>query len=552
MEFIFGQVMRNESYSDVRWQSPILAFSGLRPLVGLGDTQRIALDLTTVFTLEYLGVLETAISAFSHVMIAPSTLSTLFTERQFLRVRQPSERAKAQRIQKLISSGLLRLFPSEVASSIATRLDIDDDFAAMLSRATSEGALVIRPAPIFKRGSFLEETADLSSYSKVIADTHAVLTFLKGKIDASIETNAVSYLRHVDKGWLSNSLIDKDTTLYLDDLAVTYLDHVRILEPLTRAVRAVYVAEEISERAKGTLRFADQADGLLNSVERIRGTLNKTLEAGNIHFTRRRQRGAQEIEAESQDIHPPSPMPVLDIMSNLEGIDAVACDDRFLNKEQVWSDSNRSVGTVTSIDLLSCLLGRQKITADEYRSARHKLRIGGYYAVPVTEVELLEQIDRASRADGAVVETPELRSIRENISIARRTGTFVENEAPWLSNVRMVFVNAIRELWQRPVDVGEITPKADWLLAFLPDPLNWCLNPDNENAWAIATQQAAGQYTILLSFFTTNDLRRQQYTDWLEKSLIEPIRHNQPWLWQAMLTAAKTYVRRMLEAANGQ
>jgi hypothetical protein len=550
MEFIFGQAMRNESYSDIRLQSPILAFSGSRPLVGLGDTQRIAFDLTAIFTLEYLGLLERAISTFSYMMIAPSTLSTIFTERQFLRVHQPSERAKAQRIQGLVSSGLLRLIPVEAASSIAARLDMDDDLATILSRASSEGGVVIRPAPVFKRGSFLEETADLSSYRNVIADTHAVLKFLSGKIDASVEANAASYLKQADKGWPSNPLIDKDTKLYLDDLAVTYLDHARILEPLSRAVRAVYVTEEISERAKGTVRFADQADGLLISAERIRTVLNKALETGNIHFTRRRQRGAQEFEAESQDTS--APMPALDIMSNLTGIDAVACDDRFLNKEPVWSDSDRSVATVTSIDLLSCLLDRQKITGDEYRLARHKLRIGGYYAVPVTEVELLEQIDRANRANGTVVETPELRSIRENISIARRTETFVGNETPWLSNVRFAFVNAIRELWQRSVDVSEITPKADWLLAFLPDPLNWCLNPDDENAWAIATEQAAAQYAILLSFFTTNDLRRREYADWLEKALIEPIRHNQPWLWQATLSAVKTYVKRMLEAANAQ
>ena len=419
----------------------------------------------------------------------------------------------------------------------------------MLSRATSDGAVVIQTAPVFKRGTFLEETVDLSSYSNVIADTHTVLKFLSGKIDAVVEANALSYLKQVDKGWPSNPSIDKDTTLYLDNLTVIYLDHVRVLEPLAHAVRAVYVAEEMNERGKAMLRYADQAESLINSVERIRSALNRALEMGSIHYTRRRQRGAQEIEEEAQD---PPPMPALDIMSNLAGIDAVACDDRYLNKEPIWSDSTRSVGTVTSLDLLSCLVDRQKITVDEYRSARHKLRVGGYYAVPVTEAELLEQIDRANRTDGAVVETPELRSIRENISIGRRAGIFVENETPWLSSVRLAFVNAIRELWLRSVDVGEIAPKADWLLAFLPDPLNWCLNPDDNNAWTIATQQTVAQYTMLLSFFTTNELRRQQHAEWLGRSLIEPVRINQPRLWQATLGAVKDYVKQMLKAANGQ
>jgi hypothetical protein len=222
--------------------------------------------------------------------------------------------------------------------------------------------------------------------------------------------------------------------------------------------------------------------------------------------------GPEAIQEASDSLRP---MPTLDILSNLMGIDAVACDDRFFNKEPVWSDSRRAVPTVTSVDLLNGLLVSQKLTGNEYRSAVHKLRVGGYYAVPVTETELLEQIDRAEQAEEDIVETPELRAIRENISIARRAGAFIDNEQQWLSSVRLAFVNAIRELWHRSVPVDEILPKANWLLAFLPDPLNWCLRPDDKNAWALAIQQAAGQYTLLLSFFTTNDRRRQEYADWL-------------------------------------
>jgi hypothetical protein len=551
MDFVLGQASRNASYSDIRWQSPILAFSGLRPAVRVDHKQRIALDLTTIFTLEYLGLLERVITTFSHVMIAPSTLSTMFTERQFLRVRQPSECAKAKRIQGLIFSGLLRLLPLEPASSIATRLEIDDDLAYILSQAKSDGALVVRPGPVFKRGSLLEATADLSSYHHVIVDTHAVLKYLSGSIESSIEMSAASYLQRVDKGWSGSPAIGNDSTLYLDDLAVIFLDHARILEPLARTVRAVYVSEEMGKRTKGMLHFADQADSLVKSVERIRGILNKALEAEKLHFSRRRQREPQETQAEAPDTPLPA-MPALDIMSSLAGVDAIACDDRFLNKEPVWSDSTHSVETVNSLDLLRSLVACQKLSAEEYRFALHKLRIGGYHAVPVTEGELLEQIDRAFRADGTLVETPELRAIRENISISRRSGTFMGNEATWLSSVRLAFVNAIRELWQHSVDVSEIIPKADWLLAFLPDPLVWCPNPEDESAWAIATQQAAGQYATLLSFFATNDGRNQQYAGWIEKSLIEPIRHNQPWLWQATLTAAKSYVRLVLEAANAR
>jgi hypothetical protein len=86
----------------------------------------------------------------------------------------------------------------------------------------------------------------------------------------------------------------------------------------------------------------------------------------------------------------------------------------------VWTELGRTVGTVSSIDLLGCLLERHKISSDEYRAAKHKLRTSGYYAVPIDERELLEQIDRASASEGGLVETAELRAIRESISIGRR------------------------------------------------------------------------------------------------------------------------------------
>lgn len=552
IEFIFGQALRNQSNTDVRSQAPILAFSGLRPPVVLGDVQKVALDLTTIFTLEYLGLLQNVLDTFSHVMIAPSTLSTLFTERQFLRVRQPSEQAKAQRIQALISSEALRLVPAEPASAIAAELDIDEDLATMLSRARAESGVVILPGPVFKRSSFMEQPADLSGFSGSIADTHSVLKFLTGKVDASVEANAAAYLKQVDQGWASNASINKDATIYLDDLAVTYLDQVHLLEPLTRAVRAVFVDEEIDDRTKGALRFADQADALISSVEHIRSTLNKALDANTLRFTHRKLLQVSEGAPDTQADSPLPPMPTLDILSNLEGIDAVTCDDRFFNKEPAWSDPRRRVPTVTSLDLLGGLLDRGKLTAGEYRSAKYKLRLGGYYAVPATDAELLEQIDRANLAEGAIVETPELRAIRESLLIGRRTSVFIQNDEPWLGAVRLAFVNAIRELWQRSAGIEETLAKTNWLLAFLPDPLNWCLRPEDETAWTVATQQTAAQYAMLASFFINDDARRQQYINWIEPALIQPVQVNQPWLWQTTLGAVKNYVKKVLEAAYGR
>ena len=284
MEFVFGQALRNEAYTDPRLQSPILAFSGVRPHVQVETNQRIALDLTIFLTLDVVGALDEVLGRYSQLLIAPTTLSALFMERQFLRVHQPSEAAKALRLHNLISSGLLGVLPEQPVSQASQVTDLDDDLAALLSRAERDGGIVVRSAPVFKAGSLLEEVADLTPFEKVLADTRGVLGFLTGKVDASVESNSRSYLEQVDKGWRANSAHYSDATLYLDDLTATYLDHVRLLEPLAKAVKSVYITKTLKERTEATLRFAEFAESVLAAVERIRAAVNKGVEAGEIHL----------------------------------------------------------------------------------------------------------------------------------------------------------------------------------------------------------------------------------------------------------------------------
>lgn len=110
----------------------------------------------------------------------------------------------------------------------------------------------------------------------------------------------------------------------------------------------------------------------------------------------------------------------------------------------------------------------------------------------------------------------------------------------------------IRDLWSRPIDVAQVIPKVDWLLAVLPDPMVWCANPADENKWALACQQAAAQNALLLCFFTDDASRRTQYWDWIEKMLIQPMEYNRSWLWERTMDSLKMYLQRMLEIPDEQ
>ncbi|RXH41669.1 hypothetical protein XH94_06710 [Bradyrhizobium zhanjiangense] len=107
LDFFLGTAIRNSRSTQPAQQFPVLAFSGSRPLFDLSGVRRLALDITTVLTLEFLGLLQKTIAAFDQVIISPSTLSSLFADRQFIRFQQPSEVTKAKAIKKLLGNGKL-------------------------------------------------------------------------------------------------------------------------------------------------------------------------------------------------------------------------------------------------------------------------------------------------------------------------------------------------------------------------------------------------------------------------------------------------------------
>ncbi len=545
MDLTLGQALRNQRHQDARAHFPVFAFSGKRPPLEMTGVHSPALDLTTIIVLDYLGLLETVLRYLEHPVIAPSTLATLFGERQFLRIQQPSQRAKAQRIQTLVAAGHLRVLPQPQNLRNELAQDVSRDLADLLATAQRDGGLVVRSAPVFKLGSFLEETVDLSAHSSTLTDTLAVLSFLSraGKIDGATADAAQAYLHRVDKGWPDAQAVSGNTKLYLDDLSVTYLDYVGILEPMTRNVAAAFIPHEVGEHTKGMLEYADLTEDILEAIERIRATISSALDEGHLHYSARRMRDNQ---TENEDIL--ESYPTLDLLADLSKIDLALADDRCLNKESFWADGAlRRVPVGSTLDVLLTLKRAGKLDDAGVWGARHKLRMAGFYVVPLDTDELEHHLNRAAIEEGALRETPELRAIRESMVLPRLAGAFMPIEDHWVSTLRLVVSRAVRHLWLDEPEGAVAEAKADWLISVLPDPREWCLDPENETSWSMACQQAAYQIGLLMIFVCSDKLRREKYFAWLEQRLLVPLRTNEPELWDAVLEFVKSYIPRLME-----
>ena len=544
IEFILGSALRNARATDPRDQFAVLAFAGNRLPDPMQGMRRVALDTTALFTLDYLGLLQKTIDAFDKIVISPTTLGSLFFDRQSIRFHQPSLVEKAKRITQLLADGHLKVLRGEKSNAEKAILKIDPDLQFLLDKARENGAVVIRSAPVHKLGSLLEEVADLSSYNDVMTDTRAALDLVRAKVVATVAQGAEAYLSQVDQGWPAKPDLTSGSKVYLDHLTVSYFDYVGILRPFSDAVAEVYVTQDVEGEANAILRASEISENLLVAIDRIRSVLNEGLEKRTVVFSSRKR---LDDDDEAHDNAYDRRLPLLDILADLSDIDVVVCDDRFWNKDLFWNNETHRVPCANTLDLIFALNNRAKLSQAQKYEYLHKLRVGGYHAVPIEPGELLSELARALLDKHGLEETPELAAFRLNQSIAIRSRMLSAIELQWTDFTRLVVQHAIREVWSNNSSVETILAQADWLLAVMPMPFRLVDKPTDEAIWALAQQKTVTQLGLMLSPPAISRERQKLYSDWIDQKLVSQTRTHFPNLMQEAIRVLAMFLQRIVE-----
>jgi hypothetical protein len=322
--------------------------------------------------------------------------------------------------------------------------------------------------------------------------------------------------------------------------------YVGILDAFIGSVAQVYVGQEVESHCDAVLRGDELSGDLLNAVERIRATLNAALEKGNVVFSSRRVLSRDEKGRIDQDDDIGPNMPSLDIMSDVSAIDAVVCDDRYLNKEPFWSDGSRRVPCACTLEIILALNNRGVISEQQKHGFLHTLREGGYYTVPADVSELYREISRATIDGMALVETRELVAIRTNLTIALRSRMHSALETPWVDHARLVVHQVLQRLWNERSPATSIVPRADWLLAILPAPIRLLNEPTDDAQWVAAVQKMATQIGLMLSPPTASKHRRE-YADWIEGRVAGPTRASQPAFFHEAIKTFAYFLQTLLD-----
>jgi hypothetical protein len=216
--------------------------------------------------------------------------------------------------------------------------------------------------------------------------------------------------------------------------------------------------------------------------------------------------------------------------------------------------NNRRTPIVTTLDLLDDLVGKGAMSEQNVYAHRTYLRRAGFQFVPVTEKELLHHLTDAPLNNGEIVETAELRAIRESLLVARmRKMLQIPTETVWLHESMRSVLRTIRTLWKQGVDLDEAAIRAEWLLGLL-DIRGWAPSAlaGNERNFALFAHAAHIQ-SLMSPPEDVPDTVRVAYYDWADRRLLQGLRDTEPevfgWIVdrarELIVNAAETAVRQL-------
>jgi hypothetical protein len=389
----------------------------------------------------------------------------------------------------------------------------------------------------------MEEEADLSSHAAVLSSCLAVVGKLKqkGQITAEEEKRARAYLQLHEKPWPKQPEISDGSILYLDGLAITYLQHLGMLGKLKPAgLRAVVSPREVFE-ASALISYDSISEEVKKAIERIRAALNTRIESGRVKVGRRRN--FDDADERSIPEHP-----TMGIIALAPICDVAICDDRLINQHETIDDSATKASIYSTLDLLDVLVLRAVISAEHRLEYRTRLRRAGYFLMPVSEEELERYLKASAVKDGNVIESAELKAVRESVLRVRMTNWLqLPKEGPWLDAIFKAYARVLKNLWKDGADIGEATARSNWIADQM-DVRGWAHRFDSAQVDNVVRIGRGAHILVLLT--PPSDAQQDvvdAYWNWVEDRVLGPVKQQFPELYDWLVALQKRYVAELAE-----
>ena len=540
----------NQYADDPRRKIAIPAFSGRRGVVNCDFIKSIWIDPSALLTFGACGLLGVLDDCGCAIKIPHSTMLWLYEERQSASFQQPSRIKRARELQDLINSGKISVVVPTSAPIASLETEVGDELASLIGQAdaenrmTEEQHIVIRSAPIYRPSSILKDQADLSEYPDVVVSCQKLVEKLveRGRVTETKKIKALAYLALNEKRWSTEIEIHDRSVIYLDELSVTYMQTCDLLEVISDAGFKVFVSESCVEDMRRLLAYQRISEKMDIVVEDIRTFINSGVLRGKIEFGQSMLR--DDLPDKAVQNHP-----TMETLSKSYGCDAIIVDDRSINQHAVIQFENKvNCPLVTSVEFLSYLKSCGAIENNVYRDFMVSIRNGGYVLCGFDVDELYEELSNCVIKSGSVVETAELRAIRENLQLLRST-SFLKglDESAWLDRIIKCLIFVLRRTWCEEDDINIIEARSDWMLSHI-DLRGWLHCFPLEQAVHIFHEGRACLMPALLSApVGISDELRDKYLQWVNRRIILNIKHESPKLFDAIVKQLKSVTIAMLD-----
>ena len=519
----------NAHRTDRRMSGLVPVVFGGRASVELEEDWVVGLDITSILVLHYLDLLESTFEVFHRIKLAPDIMQCLFQEQIRVRFHQPSRVRDGQHVRTLCTLQRLRVAGDLEVPAGAAAEEVGRELAALLQSARQAGGKVVCVFPIHRPNSLMEKEADTADWNDLIISVPDLcgLLFRQGRIDAEIHERAQLSLRaqgQVERDNTEASILDG--TIYLDGLVLSYLQGAKVLDEIAAAGLDIRIHPDVLGHMDELVRAGEAGEDLAEQIDGVRHVLRSAVESGRASYLPRKV--DPEDPVLSRDDQFTATQSLLEAAADC---DALCIDDRFVNSKErfeVTEEVERTLPIACVLDLLGCLAGRGHLSAERLWTARHKLRSGGFVFIPFEADELVHWLKATPVDNGQLTEGPELRAIRQ--SMVRTISMALTNPAETFAlfvEATQTCVSTIRSLWSdESLTMESAAVLSDWIwrhLVFDSPGHHGNVEKESRKAWN-RESTLRRMSVILLPLVIESPDRRTSYADWVDESVLQPLR----------------------------
>ena len=176
------------------------------------------------------------------------------------------------------------------------------------------------------------------------------------------------------------------------------------------------------------------------------------------------------------------------------------------------------------IDIFRHLETQGAITKERRYSLLHKLRLSGFALIPVEPEELLSYVRAVQwKDDDNVVETAELRTLRQTLARIRSLEMLAPEESRFLGQLEAASILVIRQVWgDETIQHERATWITHWIWSHVsPSLWGWMKRtPENEAEMRLAVVH---HLAILLMPLPIEPERLAAFLDWVKGEVLEPL-----------------------------